>query len=225
MKFISILVEGFTELNFVEVVIKPHLEKRGIYTIANLVTSLRRESGEKKKGGAATYKNFRFDVYGFLNDSSLSLVTMMIDFYGLPKSFPGYTTFLQGVSCYEQVTHLETALRVDIAHSKFLPYFALHEFEAVLFADVEQVAAAFPDKKDRLAFDLAKIKQAFSSSEEINLDNPPAKRIKSLVPEYEKDSHGPLIASYIGLEKIRAECPHFAAWLNQLETVGTENDG
>ncbi len=223
MKYIAILVEGFTELNFVDVVLKPHLLKFGIFAVGNQITTLRREAGGKMKGGTATYKNFKIDVKGFLGDTSKVLVTMMLDFYALPKSFPGFDSLPEKDSCYQQVAHLENALKNDIGHVRFLPYFSLYEFEAVLFADVESVTKIIHQNKDRLIFELNRINQNFVSPEEINLINPPAKRIEKLVPEYEKDLHGPLIASEIGLEKIRAACPHFAEWLGQLEALGNSD--
>ena len=31
--------------------------------------------------------------------------------------------------------------------------------------------------------------------------------------------HGPAVAARIGLDRIRAECRHFAAWLSRLESL------
>jgi hypothetical protein len=59
------------------------------------------------------------------------------------------------------------------------------------------------------------------ATEDIN-DSPhtaPSKRITHVVPSYNKTAEGITIASDIGLQKIRQECPHFNAWLTQLENL------
>jgi hypothetical protein len=38
-------------------------------------------------------------------------------------------------------------------------------------------------------------------------------------PRYKKPLHGSLIASEIGLPRIRGECPHFNDWMTRLESL------
>jgi len=47
----------------------------------------------------------------------------------------------------------------------------------------------------------------------------PSARLKALRPRYEKVLHGPATAARIGLDRICAECLHFAAWVKQIETL------
>jgi len=64
--------------------------------------------------------------------------------------------------------------------------------------------------------------------EEIN-DSPatsPSARIESACEQlfgsarvFQKRTHEPMIAARIGLEKIRAECPHFNDWMSKLEKL------
>ena len=51
----------------------------------------------------------------------------------------------------------------------------------------------------------------------------PSKRIIAEFPDYEgaKSAVGPQVAELIGLETIRAACPHFSKWLTVLENLGT----
>jgi hypothetical protein len=49
----------------------------------------------------------------------------------------------------------------------------------------------------------------------------PSKRVQALVPGYEKPLLGTLAVIEIGLDKIRAECPHFQRWIERLETWPT----
>lgn len=114
-------------------------------------------------------------------------------------------------------------MRTDIANEgsglarRFVPYVAMHEFEALLFSD----CAAFGRSIDRedLVPDLERIRRAFANPEKID-DSPtgaPSKRIVRLVTGYSKPIDGNLAALAIGIEKMRRECPHFAQWLDALE--------
>lgn len=47
----------------------------------------------------------------------------------------------------------------------------------------------------------------------------PSKRIKKIIPEYNKVSAGCNIAMQISLAKIRNENHHFNEWLNKLEQL------
>ncbi len=67
--------------------------------------------------------------------------------------------------------------------------------------------------------EFAAIRREVKTPEEID-DRPqfaPSKRIERLFPGYRKTLHGPMAAKRIGLDPIRAECPHFSGWLAKLE--------
>lgn len=153
-----------------------------------------------------------------MKDSSAAIVTTMIDFYGLPNDFPGKATLPTG-NCYQKVEYLEGEFSKNISNPKFLPYFSIHELEALVFVEPAQIARAFPNST-KLS-DLEKIKAAFNSPEEIN-DNPqtaPSKRLLTAFPEYQKALYTPLILLDIALDKIRQECPHFNAWVSSIEKI------
>ncbi|HJK29570.1 MAG TPA: DUF4276 family protein, partial [Methanocorpusculum sp.] len=59
--------------------------------------------------------------------------------------------------------------------------------------------------------------------EEINTspETAPSKRLKKLYPHYSKTVEGMAIAERIGLAKMRKCCPHFNAWITELEQVAT----
>ncbi len=66
------------------------------------------------------------------------------------------------------------------------------------------------------------IREKFQTPEDIN-DNSltaPSKRIRQLIPRYNKKVHGPLIAAAAGLDAIRTECPLFDRWVMRLESLG-----
>lgn len=144
----------------------------------------------------------------------------MLDYYGLDTSFPGRSS-PKGNNCYEHVRFVEEAIRKDIGSSKFLPFLTLHEFEGLLFSSPQAMAATLLGGKD-LQRTFEAIRRQFQTPEEINDQKPtaPHQRIINAYPNYEKPLHGSLIASRIGLEGIRAECPHFGSWLHELEKFG-----
>ena len=104
----------------------------------------------------------------------------------------------------------------EIGSVRFLPFVMMHEFEALLFSD----CGAFCRSVDRVELEpqLAKIRAGFASPEQIN-DSPqtaPSKRIEALMPRYRKPLDGVNAARAIGLDRMRAECPHFNDWLERL---------
>jgi hypothetical protein len=154
----------------------------------------------------------------------------MVDFYALPQegeqAWPGRAAAV-GASGHQKASGVEKALRDDLAHemgtsfniSRFLPFVVVHEFEGLLFSD----CAAFARGIDRpdLESNFSQIRESFATPEEID-DSPftaPSKRVEDLVPGYDKPLLGTLAILEIGLDSIRAECPHFNSWLHQLESL------
>ncbi len=103
--------------------------------------------------------------------------------------------------------------------NRFVPFVMMHEFEAMLFSDCPTFATAIGQSD--LSPSLQAIRDNFASPEEIDdsPDTAPSKRIEALHPAYQKPTMGLLAAQSIGLQAIRNECPHFAAWLHRLETL------
>jgi hypothetical protein len=198
---------------------------RNIFVTPIIMATKRTKGGAKFKGGVTTYRNVKKEIWLLLRDTSVVAViscpsgATMIDYYGLPDDFPGKDS-LQGQTCFQRVAYLEKAFQNDINQRKFIPYLALHEFEALLFAAPATIAAAFPGTTIENA--LLAIINNYHSPEEIN-DGPkshPAARLLTLLPSYHKALHAPLIARRIGLDRIRGACSHFDQWLTKLESLG-----
>jgi len=106
----------------------------------------------------------------------------------------------------------------DLGFTNFIPNLMVHEFEALLFAQPLVFGQWVDD--DSVVATLSAARQD-KQPEEIN-DGPltaPSKRIQAVMPGYQKTFHGPLIACDIGLDAMRAECPHFDGWLRKLEAL------
>jgi len=223
MKTVLVFVEGQAEETFIREVLDPYLQNKNVCLIPKLAVTRRVKSGPDFKGGIVSYGKAKNDITRLLKDSSVSIVTTMIDFYGLPTDFPGKATLPNG-SGYQKVLHLENEFQKDIASPKFLPYLSLHEFEAMIFVAPEHLLQVFPkvNKNQELAEIIAK----FNSPEEIN-DDPqtaPSKRLEKLFPKYQKTSDGPLIVIETGVDRIRSQCFHFNEWLTKLEKLGGVNN-
>ncbi len=218
-KRVLILAEGDTEEAFIGDVLAPYLSQHDVFPIAKKATTRRNKDAPDNKGGVVSYEKVKNDLKRLLGDSNATLITTMIDFYGLPTGFPGIKNMPKG-TCYVQVNHIEREFKKDINQQRFLPYFQLHEFEALLFSSLEQIEAAFPenDKKQ----ELNAIRKQVQSPEEINTTIPPYKRLKALYPKYKKRADGLTIAQAVGIDTMRRECPHFDEWIQKLETLNKE---
>lgn len=219
MKRILILVEGPTEETFVRELLAPHLLSRGLSITPVIVVTSRLETGEKRKGGNS-YDLVKRDLRTLLRDSNVVKVTTFFDFYGLPQDFPGMADTPKG-SCYERIAHVEQSLASDINHPRFLPYLALHEFEAFIFTDPARCAWIFSDAPKEVISTLEQHRASVNSPEEINegRETAPSKRILKAYPLYQKTVHGPLAVLEIGLPALRAACPHFNKWLSTIEAL------
>lgn len=218
MKRILILCEGQTEETFVQRILVPHLRQFDKIIIPKGLVTKKVKSGREFQGGITSYARIRRDVLNLLRDTNAVCVTTMLDYYGLPKDFPGKPT-LQGHTPYERVTYLEDAFRRDINHPRFLPFLMLHEFEALLFVQPDTIldVLTLPSSPNPWANEIA----GYNSPEEINegVQTHPSARIQRHVHGYRKPLHGPLIVERIGLHSIRSRCPHFDAWLKTLEDL------
>ena len=219
MKKIFILVEGQTEEKFSKELLSPYLRQKEIFLQPVIVKTKVVKDGQNFKGGLSSYTKTRSDLHKLLRDTSAYAVSTMFDYYGLPQSFPGRTE-PQGNTSLKRVEFVENALAKDISNNRFIPFLTLHEFEGLLFSSPEDMAKALPGSHD-LVSSFQEIRRQYGSPEEIN-DDPqkaPSKRIVSLFPTYQKPTFGVSIASRIGLQKIREECPHFSNWLTKLEQL------
>jgi len=83
-------------------------------------------------------------------------------------------------------------------------------------------AAAWGVGRPELCPAFEAIRNQFVTPEDIN-DSPvtaPSKRVRELIPGYEKPLYGALAVLEIGLDRIRRECPHFNDWIVALESRG-----
>lgn len=162
----------------------------------------------------------------------------MVDFYAMPQSgdgaWPGRADAgrlspdpaIRGAAVQAAIHRdvcLELGSRFD--PRRFVPYVSMHEFEALLFSDCEKLAVGLGHPG--IQRDLLEIVEDCGSPERINdsQETAPSKRLKCLIPDYDKVWSGIRIAESIGIEALRSECPHFGKWISDLEARGRELGG
>jgi len=222
---LNLVVEGQSEERFVKQVVAPYLSGRGVYAVARAVKTGRKR-GRDVRGGLLKYVHLKNDLQTWMREQRAGNVrfSTMIDLYGLPNDFPGQPEAGRTADPYQRVALLEAALAADLDDERLIPYVQLHEFEALLLAGPQYFDGEFIDRKREIQA-LVAMAASVTSPELIDDGHAtaPSKRIITEIPEYEgrKVSAAPVIASKIGLDTMRARCPHFATWLARLEALGT----
>ena len=222
MSRLLVLVEGQTEEDFVNRVLAPYLSDRGYTSVsARLLGNARQRI---RRGGIRVWTSVRRDILNHLKQDQGILGTTMVDYYGLPQTWPGRAQ-APGHTFADRAATVESELLKDVSNElggdfdqrRFVPYVVMYEFEGLLFSDAEGFGRgiARPD----LSSKLQAIRDEFTTPEEIN-DSPetaPSKRVEDLVPGYQKPLMGVSAAQEIGIDTIRRECPLFADWIEKLE--------
>lgn len=179
------------------------------------------------KGGALAYSRVKVFLRNALRSGTPPpIVTTLFDLYKLDKNFPEFNE-ASGRPLDKRLSVLKAAFHKDIVDytgcqsDHFVPYFQPYEFEALLFSDVSTVTALETGWAAATA-ELQKVRDAVDSPEQIN-DGPntkPAARLAEHLtdPHYNKVLYGSIAAELIGLARIEAECPYFAAWLAALRS-------
>ncbi|TAY15438.1 DUF4276 family protein [Rhizobium leguminosarum] len=220
-------VEGQTEEEFVNSVVAPHLYEVGFTSVsARLVGAAR---SRKRRGGICGWPTARYEIFKHLSGDFGTYSTTIVDFYALPAGdedgWPGRNT-CGHLSVALKAKHVEQSMKADLTaqhttniSSRFVPYVAMHEFEALLFSHPERMASAFgrPDLTPRFQ----EIRDGYETPEHIN-DSPvtaPSKRILTIIPGYQKILYGNIAAIDVTLETMRENCLGFDRWLSSLEAI------
>ncbi|OLS13929.1 MAG: hypothetical protein RBG13Loki_2432, partial [Promethearchaeota archaeon CR_4] len=161
MSKILLLLEGFTEQKFIEIILAPHFQPLNVFLIPTILRTKRNPDGTVYKGGIIPYKRIKREVTLLLGDSSAQLVSTMFDFYALSDDFPGQET-LPFPSLLQRATFLEQKFQEDINDPRFFPYFQVPEFESLLFVNPDELANHFALSRRERA-ELHDIRSSFST--------------------------------------------------------------
>lgn len=206
-------VEGQTEEEFVKRVLGVHLRGRQIEATAIVLGRARSRAG----GGNVSVDRLVSEVVALLG--SFDAVTTLVDFYGFRDKGDKAVQELE----VELLDGIAGRVGGDWNARKVVPYVQRHEFEGVLFSNVDVFATQIDFPRDCVTA-LRAVRERFATPEDINddYDTAPSRRIGNVIPRYDKRLHGPVLAAEIGLDRIRAECPRFDAWVTRLESLEAE---
>jgi hypothetical protein len=227
MNELVVIGEGETEQTFVRDQLAGHLALHGV-SVWGVLPGRYRSSGGVRKWEAA-----RQDIIRTLREGRYC--TTMMDYYAMPEDWPG-RVHAKGRPWQERAAVVESQIASEVQQFMgdkfnpkfFIPYVQLHEFEALAFAEVSQLASVVAPLCGRSAESLqtafSEIVAEAGHPEAINdgYATCPSRRIATIVPAYRKRVHGPIVTRRIGLEVLRSRCSHFASWLARLENIGAE---
>ncbi|WP_038178651.1 DUF4276 family protein [Vibrio rhizosphaerae] len=219
-KFVNVyaIVEGKTEQVFIERVLQPYLALKNIFIFATQI------SKPGQKGGDVRFTRAKQDIGNHLKQRTDTLVTTFIDYYGT-KEWPGLTDIPVGSMPAQIADHLNRATKQAVndlygdvrSEERFIPFVAMHEFEALLFSDSEVLA-------NELGIDEQGVKDVLTECgepESINNgpETAPSKRLNGWTAsgKFPKTTMGITIAQRIGIQTMREKCPVFNQWLETLE--------
>jgi hypothetical protein len=210
MKTVIIICEGPTEEVFCRNLLSQYLQNSCRIEIRLL-------------GGNCNWQRIRDMAEKALKQQKNALVTTFFDYYGVKtKKFPNWkeTVGINKANVRERIEILESGMLKEIDSNlryRFIPYVQLHEFEALLFNNIEVFDEMFEfEQYDRA--ELLNIFNEFPDPEMIDqgTETSPSHRLIKIIPAYRKVIQGNAIAEKIGIEQIRQKNKHFNDWIEQL---------
>lgn len=210
MKTVIIICEGPTEEVFCSNLLSQYLQNSCRIEIRLL-------------GGNCNWQRIKDMVEKALKQRKNALVTTFFDYYGVKtKKFPNWkeTVGINKANVRERIEILESGMLEEIDSNlryRFIPYVQLHEFEALLFNNIEVFDEMFElEQYDRA--ELLNIFNEFPDPEMIDqgTETSPSHRLIKIIPAYRKVIQGNAIAEKIGIEQIRQKNKHFNDWIEQL---------
>ena len=106
MKRLIIIVEGDTEEEFVNSILRPYFYSKGFYQIDCFKI-------KHSKGGMSKYRHLKKDILNIIYENNV-VVSTLIDFYALPTDFPKFEDSKQIQNKSDRITFLENAIKKEV---------------------------------------------------------------------------------------------------------------
>lgn len=220
---IAVICEGQTEAKFISQVFNSYFDSKLFLYPITIPTS------ENKKGGCLKYERVKKIINNISQNKFYNYITTMFDYYALNSDFPDINNnTVYNPDIYITIRNLENSFKNDIDNKinntiQFIPYYQLHEFETLLYTDINNFLQADSEWTKKQINTLQKDVKDYDNIELINncIDTSPSHRIEKIFnkPKYNKMIHGIKIIQATGLDNIRAKCRHFNEWCVKLETL------
>lgn len=217
MKRVIIICEGETEREFCKNVLAPHLIHHNIFIQAPLI--------KRSMGGIVRWSILKKEIETHLKEPN-AIVSTLIDYYGLYQkyNFPSWSDGEKIPNKNDRMDFIENAMKEDIADAishRFIPYLQLHEFEGLLFNEIQLFYDQVP-KAELVGIDeLKKTFADYDNPEMINnsRETSPSHRLERIIKGYNKPLYGHYFAEAIGIDKIRKRSPRFNDWIEKIITI------
>lgn len=212
MKTVIVICEGETEEEFCKTLLSVYLQK---YCKIRIEVRL--------LGGNCNWQRIKDMAEKALKQQKNALVTTFFDYYGVKtKKFPNWieTVGINKANVRERIEILENGMLEEIDSNlryRFIPYIQLHEFEALLFNNIEVFDNNFKRSEFNRA-NLLDVLNEFPDPELINqkIETSPSHRLIEIIPSYNKILYGNMLVEIIGIEQIKQKNKHFNDWIEQL---------
>lgn len=218
MKRIVMICEGETEQTFAKTNLLNHFVSKNIH--------LQTPRIKASNGGIVKWDKLKDQIERHLKAEPEAYITTFIDYYGLYEKyqFPKWNEAHNFSDKNQCMDFLENAMLQSINpafQNRFIPYLQLHEFEGLLFSDIEVIKNQIP------AEDLVGLKELeetfanYPNPEMINnnRNTSPSRRLERIIKGYNKVVYGDILSAAIGLARIRTKSPRFNNWLCLLESI------
>ena len=221
MKHLYIIVEGQTELEFVNRILIPYFNANGLNTHIQAIPIT-------MKGGGYGFNNiehFKKTVKPLLFYENEPVITTMIDHYGInsEKKLPNYKNCVKENDVEKRIFCMEQSLTNVVNSIKkyphFIPNIIRHEFETLLFANPE---AGFELEDEKIKKEVLAICAKFPNIEDINYspEGAPSKRLEKIYAKYKKRyskiTVGITIAELTGINSMIQKSPKFKSWIEKI---------
>lgn len=214
MTRIIIICEGSTEQEFCKDVLQPHFNARGIYLHHPVI--------KKSGGGIVQWVTLSKQIQNHLSHDTGAYVTTLIDYYGIndKHQFPNWAAAKAIPDKNQRMALLENGMS-DEVQNRFIPYIQLHEFEGLLFNNMEAFKSEIPQQDFIDEEELERTINNHPNPEMLNNtpENAPSYRLSRLIRGYNKIVYGSILAQRIGLAAIRGKSPRFNDWITRLENL------
>lgn len=216
---IVVLVEGSTEKIFVKNILQRYLADKNVFMTPIVI------SKPGQKGGDVRFARVRNDIELHLKQRHDTYLTLFVDYYGIKKDWPGLEEAKAQKTPHAKAEKINTATRAQVnrlfsafnAAGRFIPYVAMHEFEALLFSNPLVLAQKLQVEKHKIDSILKECGEPEHIDE--SPDTAPSKRLEFLSDRFKKTTTGIVIAEEIGVAEIRKKCPIFSDWLTSIENL------
>ena len=181
MKHLYIIVEGPTELEFINRILIPYFNSKGITSHIQGITITMSGGGH----GFNNIKHFENTIKPVLNYNNEPIITTLIDYFKLNSEtkLPGFLECSNKLSTDEKLECLENKLNNIVQKIKlynyFIPYIQKHEMETLMFANPE---VGFSLENDKIKNAVVEICEEYPNIEDINGSEfgAPSKRLEAI---------------------------------------------